>query len=363
MVKVDDIYKYIDNFAPFNTAMDFDNCGMLICDKDSVVERVMLCLDVTDSVINEAININANLIISHHPVIFKPIKNIQNDSIVYKLIENKINVICAHTNLDMSSVLGVNTCLADALELFSLSPLSIYKSTSYNKIIVYSPSESSDLIRRKMSEAGAGELGNYSNCSFTFSGEGRFTPMNNANPYIGKINECETVCEDCIQMICKKSDTYNVIKAMKSVHPYEVPAFDIFEDLALRDDTVLGLIGSTKKEFSFDEFALYVKEKLNANGARYLKGSNKINRVAVSSGAGGNLIEQAINLNADAFVTGEIKHHELLQAQKHNITVVDVGHFASEDVVILPLLKKLSDNFKNIEFIKAKSLKDFLFYI
>lgn len=363
MTKVNDIYKYIDSFAPFNSAMDFDNCGILVGDKNSDVTKVILCLDVTSKVIDEAINKKANLIISHHPIIFNPIKSIDSNSIIYKLIENKINVISAHTNLDMSSILGVNTCLADALELSCLSSLSVYKSVNYNKIIVFAPKESSNLIRTEMASAGAGTLGDYAGCSFTFSGEGRFTPINNANPYIGKINKCETVNEDCIQMICKKQDTKKVIEAMKKVHPYEEPAFDIFEDLALKENTVCGFVGNTKKEFNCDEFALFVKEKLNANTVRYLKRSNNINRVAICSGAGGNLIKEAINLNVDAFVTGEIKHHELLLAQENNISVVDVGHFASEDIVINPLLNKLSKEFHNIEFFKAKSLNDFLFCI
>ena len=258
MTKVSDIFSFIDSFAPFDSAMNFDNVGVLVGDYRAEVKRCLVALDVTKSVIDEAKLLGATLIISHHPVIFNAIKTLRIDSIPYVLAQNGISAICAHTNLDMASF-GVNTCLAQALSLKNLEPLSHYKS-----------------------ERGA-------------------LPM--------------------------------------------------------------GLIGDLEKDFSCGEFAEFVKVSLNCAGVKYTDLNKKIKKVAVCSGAGGDLIDSAICQNVDAFVTGEIKHHEILSAVQNEVCVVDAGHFKSEDVVIAPLVKKLSEKFEDVEFFKSKACTDTIKYI
>lgn len=253
MTKVSDIFGFIDSFAPFESAMDFDNVGILVGDKSAEVKRCLVTLDVTNSVINEAKLLNATLIISHHPVIFNAIKTLSIDSIPYALAQNEISVICAHTNLDMAPF-GVNTCLANAMELKDLKALSYYDSK-------------------------------------------------------------------------------------RGVLP-------------------MGLVGELEKDFSCKEFAEFVKFRLSCSGIRYTSLNKKIKKVAVCSGAGGSLIDAAIRQNVDAFVTGEIKHHEILSAVENEVCVVDAGHFKSEDVVIVPLVEKLSEKFRNVEFFKAKTCTD-----
>lgn len=258
MTKVSDIFSFIDSFAPFDSAMNFDNVGVLVGDYRAEVKRCLVALDVTKPVINEAKSLGATLIISHHPVIFNAIKTLCIDSIPYILAQNKVSVICAHTNLDMASF-GVNTCLARTLSLKNLQPLSHYESA--------------------------------------------------------------------------------------------------------RGALPMGLIGDLEKDFSCGEFAEFVKGSLNCAGVRYTDLNKKIRKVAVCSGAGGDLIDSAISQNVDAFVTGEIKHHEILSAVQNEVCVVDAGHFRSEDVVITPLVEKLSEKFENVEFFKSQTCTDNIKYI
>lgn len=258
MAKVGNIFGFVDSFAPFASAMDFDNVGILVGDATAEVKKCLVALDVTEVVINEAENVGATLIISHHPVIFSALKTLPKTSIPHMLAQRDISVICAHTNFDMASF-GVNTCLAEALSLKNLEALSHYESK------------------------------------------------------IGTLP--------------------------------------------------MGLAGELEKEFSCAEFAKFVKDRLNCEGVRYTDVSREIKTVAICSGSGGDLIETVARKNIDAFVTGEIKHHEILTAARNEICVVEAGHFKSEDVVILPLVNKLADKFKDVEFVKSVSCTDGIKYL
>lgn len=254
MTTIKNIYDFIDKMAPFDTALSFDNVGLLIGNNDIAVSKVLLALDITDNVCEEAINLGAELIISHHPIIFKPIKNINFDSTVAKLIKGNISAICAHTNLDIAEI-GVNFQLAKNLQL----------------------------------------------------------------------SEAET--------------------------------------LAFEEGKPLGLIGKLPQEMTPSEFASFVKANLNCNGLRYTKTNDGINRVAVCSGSGGSFIEQAHEHSADAFVTGEIKHSDILKANKLGIPIFDVGHYRSENVIIEPLKHMLSEQFCDIEFQCSNTFTDSIIYI
>lgn len=357
MKTVRDIYRFIDNLAPFSTAMDFDNCGLQVGSFDRPVSKVLLALDVTHDVVKEAKKSAVDLIISHHPVIFKPLRRILSDSVEYSLVRAGIDLISAHTNLDMAEG-GVNTCLAQRLTLSNTAPLSIYSSQNYEKIVVFVPRDFADAVRDAMTTHGAGVLGEYSRCSFSCSGVGAFCPSDAANPFCGQNGEFETFEEEKIEMICAPDKTQQVIAAMRKVHPYETPAFDIFETKAVKRDVSCGLIGDLPSKMSPDEFAVFVKQRLKCKGIRYTRGENPVKRVAVCSGAGGMQLDDAIRCQADAFVTGEVKHHELLRAQSAGITLVDAGHYNTEDVVIAPLAEKLAQNFPQVQFFKSLALKN-----
>lgn len=359
-----DIYSFINSFAPFDIAEDFDNCGLLVGSMNCITKKVLLTLDITNDVVKEAKESGVDLIISHHPVIFTPLRNIDINSPVYMLISSGINALCAHTNLDMANKYGVNTSLADALELRNVRPLNIKKKKHYKKVVVFVPEGDEDRVMNAMCNSGAGKLGNYSKCGFLTKGEGRFCPGEGSDPYIGKIGECEKVTEIKIEVICPDDKVTGVVESMIKAHPYEKPAYDIFnEDENISLDFSCGVIGDLKYTMNSMEFARFVKEKLYCNGLRYTNMCKDINKVALCSGAGGDFLDFAIENDCDAFVTGEIKHHMILRSNAYGLTLVDAGHFKTEDVVFRVLKDLLEKNFPSVEFIKTNKFTDHIKYI
>lgn len=363
MPSVKQIYDFMDYIAPFRTAMDFDNCGLLVGDMNNSVDKILFSLDITSEVVEEAVKEGANLIISHHPVIFSPIKKLDFSSPISLLIKNNINAICAHTNLDMSSKCGVNLALAHKLDLKNLESLSCYSTQFYDKITVFVPFGYEEVVTNAMHDAGAGSLGNYSRCSFLSRGKGSFLPSSNSTPFIGTQNVYQTTDESKIEVICPSDKTDYVLKKMREVHPYEEPAFDVFEDKGIKTETVCGFIGELENPMKDEEFALFVKNKLSCKGLRYTKLQKNVKKVAVCSGGGGEYIACAINKGVDAFVTGEIKHHQILQANSAGIMVVDAGHFRTEDVVFARLIETFKSKFPNLSLTHSKVFCDNIEYI
>ena len=360
---VRDIYNFLDSIAPFKTAMDFDNCGLLVGNMSESINKVLLSLDITREIVGEAESIGANLIISHHPVIFNPLKKLLSDCVPYMLAKKGIGAICAHTNLDMADGCGVNACLAKAIGLKNTQPLSVYSEDFYNKIIVFVPEGYEDKVMNTMCDNGAGKLGSYSGCGFLSSGEGRFSPGDSSNPFIGNAGEKVKTKEIRLEMIVPQSKTYTVVNAMKEVHPYELPAYDIIENKAVSKKIACGLIGVPVDPISSRELAQIVKESLGCSGLKYTQIDKKINKIAVCSGAGGDYLDFAIEKGADAFITGEIKHHMILKANDSGIMLVDAGHFKTEDIVFDNLIKLLSKKFQTVQFYKTKLFTDNIKYL
>lgn len=362
MKTVKEIYKIIDNIAPFDTSMDFDNCGILVGDVNAQVKKVLIALDITPEVVNEAVDLGAELIISHHPVIFKPIKRLMSNDVPYMLANKAISAICAHTNLDMSNP-GVNTCLAERLGIKNTTPLSVYKSIPYNKIVVFVPESHRKVLIDAMSEAGAGTFGNYTRCSFTSTGTGEFLPNDIAKPFIGEMCSHQVVQESRVEMICEARITKNIIDVIRNVHPYEEPAFDVFETKGVSTDVALGIIGDLENQMTTKDFAEHVKNRLKCEGVRYTDIKSSIKRVAVCSGSGGDMVLDAYKSGADVLVTGEIKHNMILDANKVGINIVDAGHFKTEEVVVDFLRNLLESKCKDVEFYRTKVFTDKIKYI
>ncbi len=255
MNTIKDILNYSETFAPLNSAMEFDNVGLLVGDENTSVSKVIVCLDITKQVVNEAAKKNAQLIISHHPVIFNGIKHISQNDIPYLLIKNNLSALCLHTNLDLSTKFGVNTCLANTLELKNI---------------------------------------------------------------------------------------------------------EYFMD---KDKEICLALGELKSPLSEFDFASFVKQKLNCKGLRYTELNNIVSKVALSSGAGGSEIYLAKSKGADIIVTGEIKHNQILDANNMNLSVIDAGHFKTENVVVLPLVKMLSENFPETVFEASNTCTDLINYL
>lgn len=361
-MKIIDILNAIDSLAPFKTQEKWDNSGLLIGNPNNAVTKAMLALDVTFDVIEDAKKNKSNLIITHHPVIFEPLKNIMSNSVVYELIKNDISVISAHTNLDVAEF-GVNYQLAKKLNLKNCKPLDILNNQPFYTITVFVPVDYSNIVKDKMCDAGGGNLGNYSNCTFSVLGKGSFKADDKANPFIGNKNEQTHVDECEISLICPPQKVNSVINAMKSVHPYEVPAYNIFENHAVSSKTSLGIIGEIS-EITAEEFAVNVKKALNTRCVAITNKDKIIKNIAVCGGSGADEMYTAIAKGADALVTGDVKHNYFVEAQNSGFVLIDAGHFATENTVLYPLSEYLTESCHNeVEFLVSQQNTNPALYI
>ena len=340
MPTIGDVYKAINEIAPFSLAEDWDNVGLLIGSKDQQAARVLTALDATDAVIDEAAQWGAQLIVTHHPVIFSPLKAIPADSTVYRLIRQGIGVISAHTNLDIADG-GVNDQLARLLGLTDLRPLKVTAEEPCFKVAVTVPPLQAEAVYTAMVGAGAGALGEYSHCAFLVKGEGRFKPLEAANPTIGTAGRLEQLEEVRLEMLVAPDRLDAVVDAMLAAHPYETPAYDIFQNYGCKARSALGRVGTLEQPMTPQALAERVKERLGVGGLKYTPGCGEITTVAVCGGGAAEYIYTAKEQGAQALVTGESKHHLLLEADRLGLTLIDAGHFATETVVLEPFSKKL----------------------
>jgi dinuclear metal center YbgI/SA1388 family protein len=330
---VKDFIKIIDNFAPFNLSENWDNTGLLVGDKNTEVTGVITSLDVTDIVIDCAIKNNTNLIIAHHPLLFSPQKMIIEDtgvgSLIIKLIKNEISLIAAHTNLDKSPN-GLNQYLAEKIGLTKIKPLITDSSTPYVKIVIYVPKDNYEKVRDTICNAGAGNIGEYSTCTFSSNGIGTFTPGVDTKPYIGKSWQMEIVEEIRLETIANRIDVGNIITEMKKVHPYEDVAYDIIPLEIKKISGGLGRIGVLTECVKLIDFAEMLSNILNYKVNVCGDKERLIKKIALCTGSGSDLWESAYKAGADLYITGEVKHHHYLFAQKAGIAIIDAGHFATE---------------------------------
>jgi len=329
-MKVKNLLNNLDRIAPFFLQESFDNSGIQFADLDAPITKILLSLDATQGVLDEAIANKANLIITHHPLLFSPLKQItkQKNPLLFKAITNKINLLAMHTNYDLAEG-GLNDYVANLLGIKKISPLQ-GSSEKIFKFAVYVPSQYADKVSRAIFEAGAGKIGKYTETSFNISGKGTFKPTEGTNPFIGKIGERENVEEIKIETVVAERDLDSVVQVMKDNHPYEEPAYDIYE-LKTKPSYGIGLFGGIDKEIEISKFSLEVKNKLQSHYIRLIKSNErKIKRVALCTGSGGSLLEQVNNKNADLYITGDITYHVALRAKELGLNVLDIEHFDTE---------------------------------
>ena len=333
-MKVKDVTNYLETIAPLQLQEEYDNAGLIIGNGNDRIKGVLICLDVTDEVLNEAINSKCNLIIAHHPLIFSGIKKINDSSYpsscVYKAIQNGINIYAIHTNLD-NVPQGVNGKIADILNLNSreiLKPLN-----NLLKLAVYVPNNHLCSVRDAVFEAGGGHVGLYSNCSFSSEGMGTFLPNDGAAPFSGKLNELSTEKEQKLETILPNFKLNEVIAAMKLSHPYEEVAYDVYP-LLNASSFGSGLVGNLDNDVSEIELLTQLKKKFHISSIRHTQLlDKKIKRVAVCGGSGSFLLPSAISKNADIFITSDFKYHQFFDAN-NQILVADIGHYESEQFTI-----------------------------
>lgn len=362
-----EVVEFIDNLAPQKLAEGYDNVGLLVGNPCKRVERLLVCLDVNMEVVREAVSWKADMIVSHHPLIFKPLKQIREDdskgAVLYELIKNGICVYSAHTNLDVVDH-GVNASLASKLGLKCLKPLKEHYIEPLYKVVVFVPEDSSEKVRKAMCDAGAGWIGNYSDCTFSARGTGTFRPLEGTNPYIGEKGRLEKTAEDRIETIVPADKLNQVIVAMLKSHPYEEAAYDVYKTEAKGRTYSLGLAGRLDEPVTFEVFIDKVKKELDTPVVRVIgKPENKITKAAVFCGSFDDDLGAVKKSGADLLVTGDIKYHTAADAAAEGLCIVDAGHFNTEKLVLPVLAGMLKDKFVNIEIVCNSVEKDpFNFY-
>jgi len=326
-----DVFKIVEELAPKELAYDWDNVGLQVGSHNKRVNRIMVTLDVLENVVDEAIEKDVDLIIAHHPLIFKPLKQLNHDTvkgkIINKLIKHDITVYATHTNLDIAKG-GVNDMLADVLHIKGVKPLVPVKNESLFKLVVFVPKSHQENIRDAFSEAGAGHIGEYSHCTFQTEGYGTFKPLEGTNPYSGTVGKVAFEEEVKIETIVEKKYLSQAIAAMIQAHPYEEVAYDVYP-LENKGELVgLGRIGKLTEGTTVGEYIEQIKETLSLNHVRYVGNeSDHVRTVAVLGGSGEKFIHQAKQQGADLYVTGDLTFHLAQEAEAIGLAVVDPGHY------------------------------------
>ncbi|MGG1738910.1 Nif3-like dinuclear metal center hexameric protein [Bacillus velezensis] len=329
-----EIIQLFEQFSPKAFAVEGDKIGLQIGTLNKPVKNVMVTLDVLEQTVDEAIEKKVDLIIAHHPPIFRPLKQITTDQpggrLIEKCIKHDIAVYAAHTNLDVADG-GVNDLLAEALGLTDTEVLVPTYSDPMKKLAVYVPKDYEEAVRTALGNAGAGHIGNYSHCAFSSEGIGSFKPLDGAEPFIGQTGELDLVHEVRLETVFPASMEKTVVKALKKSHPYEEVAYDIYPVEQSPLEKGLGRIGKLQQDMTLEEFALFVKEKFDVNGVRMVGERNsKVKKVAVLGGDGNKYIYQAKRKGADVYVTGDLYFHVAHDAMMMGLNVVDPGHYAEK---------------------------------
>lgn len=332
MIKVSDIAQYLERISPIALQEDYDNAGLLVGNKEQEVSGVLCTLDITEEVIAEAIRKKCNMIVAHHPIIFRGLKKLTGknyvEKCVIKAIKNDIALYAIHTNLDNVHV-GVNKKIADKLQLNNTRILSV-KNNNLLKLTFFVPMRDTEKVLNAVFEAGAGQIGEYKNCSFKLVGTGTFTPSDNANPHIGEANKHEEVQENRVEVILPKYAQNAVMNALRSNHPYEEVAYYLSELINDNQETGAGMVGNLAKPMKEAEFLDYLKDKMQLKAIKHTPLLDReISRVALCGGSGSFLLRDAISQKADIFITSDFKYHEFFDAE-NQIVIADIGHYESE---------------------------------
>lgn len=352
----------MERWAPLALASERDNSGLQIGSGQQRVTKILVTLDLNSNVIDEAHQKKADLIISHHPLLFHALRSVNPDehigSIVTSCVKYGIAIYSAHTNLDFTQN-GVSTTLALKLGLSRIEPLMKNQRVS-KKIVVFVPHDYIDRVRHAMMEAGAGTIGNYTDCSFAAHGIGTFKPTPNATPFIGTIGKLERVNEARLEMLSPSWKLEAVIAAMKRAHPYEEIAYDIYNRVNTEADYGVGAIGTLSHPMKPRQFLTHVADTLRIPSLRYSGNPQQmISVVAVCGGSGSDLLSTAAQHGADAFVTADISYHRFME-KHHSILFIDAGHYETEVPVVPIICKYLKQNLTDstIEVIKSKTMKN-----
>lgn len=362
---VRDVTSIIEQFAPLAYQESYDNAGFQVGSPNTEVKGILLCIDVTPKIIEEAIAHGANLIISHHPLIFGGLKKITGanyvEKSVIKAIENGIAIYSAHTNID-SVWNGVSMKIANLLQLTNLEILDM-ADNQLVKLVTFVPHKNAQDVRLAMFSAGAGQIGEYDQCSYNLEGTGSFRAGEKTNPHVGEVGEIHFEPETRVEVIVPKPVLSKVIAAMQQAHPYEEVAYDTYPLLNKNPRAGIGMIGTLPSPLTEEEFLLKVKSTFKVGCIRHTKFLNKpISKVAFCGGSGSSLTGKAIARGADVYLTADIKYHQFFDAE-NKILLADIGHFESEQFTVDIFYDLLTKKIANFAVLKSNVITNPINYI
>lgn len=346
------ITDFLHRFAPLELAESWDNVGLLLGDTAAEVQKIMTCLTVTPASAAEAVEDGAQLIVTHHPVLYRPTQRITSEApegrLLLSLMKAGVAVYSPHTAFDNCAG-GINDILCRRLGLQDVQPLRRFDGPRQCKIVVFVPESDLAHVSDALFKAGAGHIGQYSQCSFRLAGTGTFFGSEETNPAIGQKGRREEVAEWRLEVICPESRVAEAVTAMRKAHSYEEPAFDVYPLRPVPSGLGAGRIGSLPQAVILEDLASTAKTALNSKQVQVVgEPGRSIRRVAVVCGSGGEFVEDCVRAGADVFLTGEMRFHNELAAEAHGLAVVLAGHYATERLGIEELAGILAREFPSL---------------
>ncbi|MBD79929.1 MAG: Nif3-like dinuclear metal center hexameric protein [Crocinitomicaceae bacterium] len=342
-----EIIDKLEEWAPPSYQENYDNAGLICGNPKEVVSGVLVCLDSIEDTIDEAIKLGCNLIIAHHPIVFKGLKKITSHTYVertlIKAIKNDVAIYAMHTNLD-SVTTGVNYKIGNLLGVKEPKILAPQKGT-LEKLVTYCPNDKVEELRNKLFEAGAGKLGDYDSCSFNQEGIGTFRGLENSNAYVGEKLKLHSESETKIEVVLPTYLRQKVIKNLLQFHPYEEVAYEIYSIENENTYVGSGMVGELADEITLSDFFDILKKTFHLKVIRHTGNpDSKVRRIAWCGGAGSFLLKKAIGAKADIFITGDFKYHEFFD-HENKVVIADIGHYESEQFTAHLIVDFLKENF------------------
>ena len=357
MIIIGEIIRAIEKFAPTAYQESYDNCGLITGNADWNCTGVLCTLDATEEIVLEAKQKNCNLIIAHHPIIFSGLKKINGKNYVEKAIiasiKNDIAIYAVHTNLD-NVIKGVNDKMADALDLVNRKIL-LPKQNQLTKLFTFVPVEHIEKIKTAIFEAGGGQIGNYSECSFSVEGIGTFKAMEEAHPFVGEIGKQHTEKELKVEIIFPAYLQSKIIQALVAAHPYEEVAYDLIPLANSCEQIGSGMVGELPEPLDEKVFLSKIKAVFGLEAIKHTRLlKKKVKKVAVCGGAGSFLINKALAAKADFYITSDVKYHEFFDAN-NQMVIADIGHWESEQFTPDLIITVLRSNFPTFAVLKSET--------
>jgi dinuclear metal center YbgI/SA1388 family protein len=355
VVKLAHLIEKLNQIAPPWLALPEDPIGLQVGSPDHLVEKAIVALDLTPPILKQAVAEKANLIICHHPLIFKPVPSVTSETALgqklYTLIKHRIDFFAMHTNFDIAPG-GLNDALAQVIGLKEIQPLRITHRDALYKLVVFVPGSHEKNVRLAMHAAGAGLIGEYTHCSFRTEGTGTFSPTERARPFVGQVGKLEDVQETRVEVLVPEGVKETVLSAMKKTHPYEEIAYDLYE---LSNEGItygIGRVGELATPSTVEAILNKLKKSLGMTAKDFVRSrgatQKRVKRVAVCSGSGGSLLSDALQSRAELFITGEIKYHEELSAEESGVVVAAFGHDHTEQIFGAILKRLLDERFSDV---------------